>query len=281
MTPPTTPEQVKDPRRILLLAPSNATASTFLKGTSPPPSRLEGGTLAGTSHMLSLKTAYYAADVPIWIDIVDPAGVSEWADEFSEEEAEEVLAAVGGYIVLVSRGIGKTGWEEVERVLKEVERLVSVGKFAEDEKWEGVCLGVLLGATAGEDDEFWVENWELVDGAATGKNEFGEVVGVERVREALETNVWDKEKERVDDLEEELGIGGGDVEGGFEIGEDEVEGMRRPIFGRDDEEDEEGVEGMEALMLKMQAMRDLGADMPEAERKKFAAKAVRDLMKTL
>jgi hypothetical protein len=26
---------------------------------------------------------------------------------------------------------------------------------------------------------------------------------------------------------------------------------------------------------------DLGADMPEAERKKFAAKAVRDLMKTL
>lgn len=248
--------------------------------------------------MLSLKTTYYAADVPIWIDIVNPAGVSEWADDFSEEEAAEVLAAVGGYIVLVSRGIGKTGWEEVKRVLKEVERVIRVSEVAEDEKWEGVCLGVLLETTAGEDDEFWVENWELVDRAARGKNEFGEVVGVERVREALETNVWDKEKE--DKLKGDLGIGGGDVEGGFEIGEDEVERMRRPIFGRDDEEDEEGVEGMEALMLKMQAMRgeffsgvvrirgcgltrrvDLGADMPEAERKKFAAKAVRDLMKTL
>ncbi|KFY15775.1 hypothetical protein V491_05567, partial [Pseudogymnoascus sp. VKM F-3775] len=62
---------------------------------------------------------------------------------------------------------------------------------------------------------------------------------------------------------------------------DEVEGMRRPLFGGDAEEEEEGVEGLEALMLKMQAMRDLGADMPEAQRKKFAAKAVRDLMKTL
>lgn len=99
--------------------------------------------------------------------------------------------------------------------------------------------------------------WEVVDGGAKGKNEFGEVVGVERVREALEANEWAGGGGGVEELEEELGIAFGDeeVEGGFEIGEEEVEGMRRPIFGKDDGEEEEGVEGMEALMLKMQAMR--------------------------
>ncbi|KFY22644.1 hypothetical protein V493_06449 [Pseudogymnoascus sp. VKM F-4281 (FW-2241)] len=279
MTPPTTtPEQVENPRRILLLAPSNATASSFLKdltGTSPPPAELEGGSLAGKSHMLSLKTTYYAADVPIWIDIVSPAGIHDWANEFTKKEAAGVIAEVGGYIVLINRGVGKTGWDEVERVLKEVERVISV---AEGER--GVCLGVLLGATAGEDEETYIYGWEVFDGTATGKDEFGGAVGVERVREALESNEWTNENEGVDELEKELGIGGEDVEGGFEIGEDDVEGMRRPLFGMDEGE-EEGVEEMEALMLKMQSMRDLGADMPEAERKKFAAKAVRDLMKTL
>lgn len=184
--------------------------------------------------------------------------------------------------------------------MREVDRLVSV---SEGNEGEVVRLGVLLDAAPGDDDEGWVEGWEVVDGAATGKNELGEVVGVERVREALEANEWTGGDGGVKELEEELGLGfEGDVEGGFEIGEDDVEGMRRPIFGKDDgEEEEESVEGMEALMLKMQAMRgeslsglkdicmeykltrkvDLGADMPEAERKKFAAKAVRDLMKTL
>ena len=46
-----------------------------------------------------------------------------------------------------------------------------------------------------------------------------------------------------------------------------------------DEGEDEGVEELESMMLKMQAIKDMGADMPEAERRKFAAKAVRDVMK--
>ncbi|OBU00114.1 hypothetical protein VE01_01787 [Pseudogymnoascus verrucosus] len=281
MTPSTAP-QVKDPRRILLIAPSDATASTFLKdltGTAPPPPSAEVGTLAGSSHPLSLKTTYYVADVQIWIDIINPDGINVWADMFCKKEAAEVLAAVGGYVVLLNRGKGRAGWNELERVLKEVDRVASV---SEGDAGEVVRLGVLLDATAGEDDKGWAEGWEVVDGAATGKDESGEVVGVDRVREALEANEWSGGDGGVEGLEKELGLGfEGDLEGGFEIGEEDVEGMRRPIFGKDVEEEEESVEGLEALMLKMQAMRDLGAGMPEAERKKFAAKAVRDLMKTL
>ncbi|KAL5347863.1 hypothetical protein ACLOAV_007274 [Pseudogymnoascus australis] len=251
MTPPTTtPKQVKNPRRVLLVAPSNATASTFLKdltGTPPPLPDAKTGSLSGKSHVLTLNNRFYVADVPIWIDIVEPDMIREWADEFSSARGKEVLAAVGGYVVLVNRGEGKTGWDEMERVLKEVGRVVNAGaaesekgegkkgegkkgegkkdesekdegekdegekgegEKGEGEMWDGVCLGVLFGITAGEEEEVWLERWEAVDGAATGKNEFGERVGVERVREVLEANDWSGGEEDVSQLEAELGIGG-------------------------------------------------------------------------
>lgn len=51
--------------------------------------------------------------------------------------------------------------------------------------------------------------------------------------------------------------------------------------GSDEGEEEGGVEDLENMMLKMQAIKDMGAEMPESERRKFAAKAVRDVMKAL
>lgn len=48
-----------------------------------------------------------------------------------------------------------------------------------------------------------------------------------------------------------------------------------------DEGADEGVVELENMMLKMHAIKDMGADMPESERRKFAAKAVRDVMKAL
>jgi len=73
---------------------------------------------------------------------------------------------------------------------------------------------------------------------------------------------------------------------------DEEPGAREPILhGKDGEsrleddrigeEEEVQVEELESMMLKMQAIKDMGADMPEMERKRFAAKAVRDVMKKL
>ena len=44
---------------------------------------------------------------------------------------------------------------------------------------------------------------------------------------------------------------------------------------------DEGVQALEGVMLKMQAIRDMGADLPVEERKSFAANAVRDVRKIL
>lgn len=73
---------------------------------------------------------------------------------------------------------------------------------------------------------------------------------------------------------------------------DEELGAREPILHGDDrksraeedgigEDEDVQVEELESMMLKMQAVRDMGADMPETERKRFAAEAVRDVMKKL
>jgi len=84
--------------------------------------------------------------------------------------------------------------------------------------------------------------------------------------------------------------------------EDEERAGEEGVGGEEGGDEEDEVEKLEALMLRMQAVRgefassvgrvgyefasltgilDMGADLPEAERKRFAAKAVKDIMKTL
>jgi len=136
-------------------------------------------------------------------------------------------------------------------------------------------------------------------------NGFGEKVGVERLREVLETNEWEGgeeggyEDEDEGEGEEGEGMGMGvevgelrgemmglrGVVGGVGVGEEEGVGGEAggEVEGEEGEEDggDEEVRALESMMLKMQAVRNMGADMPEGERRKFAAKAVRDVMKTL
>lgn len=65
--------------------------------------------------------------------------------------------------------------------------------------------------------------------------------------------------------------------------EREMMGLQTAVHGAEDigEGGADGVEDLENMMLKIQAIKDMGADMPEAERRKFAARAVKDVMKTL
>lgn len=97
-------------------------------------------------------------------------------------------------------------------------------------------------------------------------------MGIERLKEALETNDWEGADElnstvELDDLE-----GGEDDEGEGSVGfgidpaemADEMSGMKRAIYGGslgasgdEDEEadDDDEVEKLQAMMLKMQAVR--------------------------
>lgn len=112
-----------------------------------------------------------------------------------------------------------------------------------------------------------------------------------------------------------------DGEDGFDLEANELEkemlGLRVAVENRGDDDDEDGASGdddlnddqLETLMTRVQAIRgefpfsfadmvvsngkdavcanrlvmwkDMGSDMPESERKQFAAKAIRDIMKDI
>ncbi|KAJ5899741.1 Alpha/gamma-adaptin-binding protein p34 [Penicillium taxi] len=185
----------------------------------------------------------------------------------------------------------------------------------------GDDLDVPLSVSWWEDQLFDIGllGWEVVEwdpqdrSIEKTKSKFGEYEGMPRIREVLETHEWTGSSDSLLDTEQDSdgedgipGFGGSSHSRGFgnEVHELECEmfGLRMAIErgGGDDEEDEDDftfddnasfkddgededikVESMEGLIMRMQAIRDMGADLPEAERKRFAAKAVQDIMREL
>ncbi|KAI4189459.1 MAG: hypothetical protein LQ346_005103 [Caloplaca aetnensis] len=152
-----------------------------------------------------------------------------------------------------------------------------------DDEWEDLCREC--------------GGWEWIDIEATGKNEFGEKVGLERLQETLEANEWDEgggdaviSTDDIKDFEADLGLlddAKGATPTGMDLGHD-FDGMHEAILGRGEEGADDGcsegdihVEELESMMLKMQAIKEKGASMPEEERKRFAAKAVTEVMKSI
>ncbi|EKG17005.1 Alpha/gamma-adaptin-binding protein p34 [Macrophomina phaseolina MS6] len=177
--------------------------------------------------------------------------------------------------------------------------------------WDGVCLAVgvrnkgMVGTSekvvGGDgawgpfeewDDEARERGFEYVDAEMKGRNEFGEMTGMARVREALEANEWEGGDDDDDDGGlDGLGVGESDDEDwnktfAAEEAEMGIEmmGLKTELNGgegADGGEDEAAqVEELERTMSKLSGIRDLAATMPEEQRKKFAAKAVNDLMKS-
>jgi hypothetical protein len=132
-------------------------------------------------------------------------------------------------------------------------------------------------------------------------------MGVARVREALEANDWSGGEMEGGDEEgdEEEGDGGGvkdadddefdprSLDFGFD--REDFAGLRKAIWAGIAEDDGEGskdqaeekevgdedVQKLERMMMKLQAVKDASAGLPEEQRKRMAARAVGEVMKEL
>lgn len=254
----------------------------------------DAGSTAGLTHEWNVQTQYYKTTVPIWVDeIADPEG---WKSEFLKPEAKEVVEAIGAWVYCFRPCPTDEPVKETSDVMQAIQQILeqhaghgadsvmlavrapseqaSSGKSAAED-WEGACLE---------------HGFEYVDYTAKGTNEFGEKTGFERLREALEANEWaatihsDSEPE-LDDL---------DYEDAF-TRRDEAEmtaelfGMKAALAGADDFEaeaedflpptaQETEVEDLDRLMGKLLAVKEQSADLPEAQRRRMAARAVKEVM---
>lgn len=170
------------------------------------------------------------------------------------------------------------------------------------EEWENLCQEC--------------GGWEWIDGEVDGeigrgkgdRNEFGEKTGLPRLLEALEANDWspgpdDPNNDDLDIDSEFDSILGTIEKSDADLGsqksgatQSKEPNLRSPLLEEqqtsraeqdrqgqgEGEEEGEGadsqVQELESMMLKLQAVKEMSRDMPEAERKKFAARAVRGVL---
>ncbi|KAI9860748.1 MAG: hypothetical protein M1813_005671 [Trichoglossum hirsutum] len=298
---------VPNPRRILVIEQPNSGVLSLLRDITGSAPTQTSETPAGLSHALELNTAYYKASIPIWIDQIPNDSHEEWTKEYLKTDAKDVLKVLGAFLLVFRKPVDEDALEAVKNSLKAISTVVKRGcGYA----WDGICLAVGTAQSETPHLQLEFEEWEdvcrefqfeYVDSEAKGRNEFGELVGLERIREALEANDWAADDDiegldGLDDSDEDREQGSGFSAEAAEM-EREMFGLKIAIHGGGDgsaqklgEEEEEGddgqdeefqVEQLEAMMLRMQAVKDMSADLPEPERRKFAAKAVNDIMKTL
>lgn len=232
--------------------------------------------------------------------------IKAWETEFLKPEAREVVEAIGAWIYCFRRPWhGKIG-EEVEDTLRAIQ---SVAEKHAGYGADTVMLAVSIpDARAGDnrEKEDEVEEWsdvcmqygfEYISYGARGRNEYGEKLGFERVKEALEANEWaapdDDDEEQLDlnDLDFD-GAGSDDLDG---LGREQAEmtaelfGMKAELAGLEGFEPEAGdflpperqaaqVDGLDRMLGRLLAVKEQGAELPEAQRKRMAAQAVRDIM---
>lgn len=131
---------------------TNTSASTPLDLTKSAP-QPASTSLAGTTHDLALKTAYYTATVPVWIDLI--ASPTEWAESFLSPEAKEVLGVLGGLVLVFSipattAAAAESGNSQTRDLIRHIGRVVAEGLGG----WEWDGVGLAVGVGEGDTDEW-------------------------------------------------------------------------------------------------------------------------------
>ncbi|KAF1978975.1 hypothetical protein BU23DRAFT_448651 [Bimuria novae-zelandiae CBS 107.79] len=275
--------EIHNPRRILAVGAPDSGVLSLLKDLTGSAPELITDTTAGLSHEWRLETKYYTAKLPIWIDEVP--NVTEWRTEFMKPEAKEVVSVVGAWIYCFKKPVTEAEAGIIKETMQAVAQVIEAAcGYSDDQVRFAVAMPQsttpYLEKSAEDWDELCMEHgFEFVDSEAKGKNQFGEETGIKRVEDALKAQEWDS-----GDGDDDFGFDDDAFGEGLDAEEREMGmelfGMKNAVHGLDDDEEAQ-VEELESLMRRMVTIKETSEGMSEAERKRFAAKAVNDLMKDL
>ncbi|TGJ82960.1 hypothetical protein E0Z10_g5814 [Xylaria hypoxylon] len=260
---------ITNPRRILAVSLTDSVQhlSRVLKDLTGTTPEQTSTSLAGASHNLSLTTAYYTAEVPIWLDLI--SSPSEWSDSFLSPEAKEVLEVLGGVMLVFALPAHAHSDEgkSAQDLIKQVGKVVKDGLGG----WEWDGVGLCLGVGEIDDVDVWedccaelgLEFVQVRSQSTPSRNEFGEKTGIPRALEALEANDWvnasaedfgsdfedieaeiEEQKKRQNGDGEKPEAAGLDPESlDFGFDREDFEGLKRAIWSSGKEDGEEFMDG--------------------------------------
>lgn len=245
-----------------------------------------------------MKTAYYSAKVPIWIDEILDA--EAWKTEFLKPDAQEVVEVVGAWIYCFRKSENKDTQEDVKAALQAIQAVTEehVG-YAADMAMLAVAVptGKAIATSSSPDHADWEDicleyGFEYIDYAGQGMNEFREKTGFERLKEALEANEWAATEGGEGDFDiDTLDLEGHDDSTGFALDEAEMTaelfGIKAALANEDPDiedtiplsEQADQVDNLDRLLGRLLAVKENSADLPEPQRKRMAAQAVKDLLR--
>ena len=181
-----------------------------------------------------------------------------------------MITAVGAVIYIFRKPVTEADLQKIKSTIKAVKGVVNK---ACGEYYECTCLALgtkqstITSLKLSENDEWedfcQSQSFEYIDAEATGRNEFGEPVGMERLREALETTDWEGE-------DPEFGFGEDEFEGDDDFGDGweglageqaemnvELLGMKTALNGQEfsERDEEEQVEELGRMMSRLMAIK--------------------------
>ncbi|EMC97910.1 hypothetical protein BAUCODRAFT_66629 [Baudoinia panamericana UAMH 10762] len=290
--------EVNHPRRILAVgAPGCPVLDVVEDLTGSAPALNEAGTIAGLTHEWEVRTAYYTATVPIWTDEI--ADADEWKREFLKPEAEEVVQAIGAYVYCFCIPRDGKITSGVEATMKALQTVAEHAGLMADNLLLAVALtssGDGGSGVAALDHDAWVDlciqyGFEFINYAAEGKNEYDELTGSARLKEALEAHEWAADAADDGTGIDTLGLGDDDEVGGFDREEAEMTaelfGMKAALtddsgldmeaepFAQSDHQAAE-VDSFERTMGKLLALKEHSTNLTKEQKKRLVAKALLD-----
>lgn len=199
--------------------------------------------------------------------------MTDWRTEFVKPEAREVVNILGAWIYCFRKPVTHSDLDTIKATMKAIADVIERAcGYAGDQ----VCLAIAMPQSTTPYLDMSVEEWddivmehgfEYIDFEKSGnsKNDYGEKVGVQRAREALEACDWESTE----------GLDFGDEEeqepfGGFAAEEAEMNmelfDMKGALHGHDNDGEAGGpsdldeakeVEELEVMMRKMIAIKGM------------------------
>ncbi|MCJ1446348.1 MAG: hypothetical protein MMC23_006853 [Stictis urceolatum] len=267
----------------------------------PPSSGSSAQKLESVQPFHHIETPYYSAKVPIWTDNIDDPGA--WSQEWrSQDGASEVVKAVGAWIVAFAKPATKHDLFSIKTLLSSISSVLayhtsdSYDLPSSDTIQLAIGLPQPISPALELPDAEWDDicrengNWEFIDSSASGTpNEYGEKTGLPRLLEALQSGEWEASVDTFleSDFDDILDDADEDLEEGFDPADaaadtqvkDPILGSLKTGEGAGEGKGDDDVEGLQKMLVRMQAARDLGEDLPSTERKRMAREAVKDVMR--